>query len=150
MFKAEESSKDSFLQQTKAAREERAHEKCKEDAIVCIQKHVRGWIARSKIAKKILQVSFHYLFFYQFFLSFLLSDYLRIHSSTSLALYQLFFFFFFFHLFRDEFDLNFPDESHGKGTCELKLALNVYRIVTKFLRVFRKDRDQTRIENLCR
>lgn len=62
MFKTEESPKDSFLQQTKAAREERAHEKCKEDAVVCIQKNVRGWLARARFAKKILLVCTWFLY----------------------------------------------------------------------------------------
>lgn len=54
MFKTEESSKGSFLQQTKAAREERANEKLREDAIKRIQANVRGWLARVKYTKTIL------------------------------------------------------------------------------------------------
>lgn len=54
MFKAEESSRGSFLQQTKAAREERAHEKDREAAVTVIQAYVRGWLARIRFTKKIL------------------------------------------------------------------------------------------------
>ncbi|XP_075221172.1 ubiquitin-protein ligase E3B isoform X2 [Lycorma delicatula] len=49
-----ESSKGTFLEQTKAAREERAFEKKKEAAVIKIQAHLRGWIARKKFCKLIL------------------------------------------------------------------------------------------------
>lgn len=54
MFKAEGSSKGSFLQQTKAAREERAYEKRREAAVTIIQAYVRGWLARVDFVKQIL------------------------------------------------------------------------------------------------
>lgn len=53
MFKAEESSKGNFLQQTKAAREERANEKIRREAATCIQALVKGWLARIKFANTI-------------------------------------------------------------------------------------------------
>ncbi|GLH04043.1 E3 ubiquitin-protein ligase Nedd-4 [Gryllus bimaculatus] len=54
MFNKTESSKGSFLEQTKAAREERAQEKKREKAATCIQAHIRGWCARNKFTKQIL------------------------------------------------------------------------------------------------
>lgn len=54
MFHKAENSKGNFLEQTKAAREERALEKRKEGAIVVIQANVRGWLARVKFASGIL------------------------------------------------------------------------------------------------
>ncbi|XP_046391174.1 ubiquitin-protein ligase E3B [Ischnura elegans] len=53
--KVPESSKGSFLEQTKAAREERALEKKRETAATCIQAHVRGWLDRVRFSKKILE-----------------------------------------------------------------------------------------------
>lgn len=55
MFNKTESTKGSFLEQTKAAREERAHEKKREWAATIIQAHVRGWLARRKFSGRILQ-----------------------------------------------------------------------------------------------
>lgn len=54
MFSATESEKNSFLEQTKAAREERAQEKKRENAAIRIQAHIRGFIARRKYQKKIM------------------------------------------------------------------------------------------------
>lgn len=54
MFHKTENSKCNFLEQTKAAREERALEKKKDEAAVVIQANIRGWLARSKFAKHIL------------------------------------------------------------------------------------------------
>ncbi|CAG9759771.1 unnamed protein product [Ceutorhynchus assimilis] len=55
MFHKADNPKGSFLEHTKAAREERALEKRKEEAIVLIQAHVRGWLARVKFARGILE-----------------------------------------------------------------------------------------------
>lgn len=49
-----ESLKGTFLEQTKAAREERALEKKRDSAAIKIQAHVRGWIAHKKFCKLIL------------------------------------------------------------------------------------------------
>ncbi|XP_076627960.1 ubiquitin-protein ligase E3B isoform X2 [Colletes latitarsis] len=100
MFKAEESSKDSFLQQTKAAREERAHEKDREAAVTLIQAYVRGWLTRKRIL--------------------------------------------------EEFDTNFLNDGGTDTNIELKPALHMYKIISKFLYVYKKERDQERIEKLCR
>lgn len=55
MFCAEgSSSKGSFLQQKKAAREDRAHEKRREAAATLIQAQVRAWLARVQFSKRIL------------------------------------------------------------------------------------------------
>lgn len=54
MFGVTESQKDSFLEQTKAAREERASEKRRENAAVCIQARIRGFLARKKYQREIL------------------------------------------------------------------------------------------------
>ncbi|XP_043282173.1 ubiquitin-protein ligase E3B isoform X2 [Venturia canescens] len=51
---------------------------------------------------------------------------------------------------RDEFDGYFPDEPAIKPHLEFKPALQVYRLITRFLRIFRKERDQSRLENLSR
>lgn len=55
MFHKTENSKCSFLEQTKAAREERALEKKKEEAAVTIQANIRGWLARVKFAQNVLR-----------------------------------------------------------------------------------------------
>jgi ubiquitin-protein ligase E3 B len=55
MFHKADNPKCSFLEQTKAAREERAFEKKKEKAATLIQANVRGWLARVKFSRNILQ-----------------------------------------------------------------------------------------------
>ncbi|KAJ0180720.1 hypothetical protein K1T71_004124 [Dendrolimus kikuchii] len=54
MFPKSQTSKDTFLEQTKAAREERALEKKREHSAVQIQANVRGWLARRRFLKRIL------------------------------------------------------------------------------------------------
>jgi len=49
------SNKNDFLEQTKAAREERLAEKVRDSSCVCIQSVVRGWLVRVKVKKKIEQ-----------------------------------------------------------------------------------------------
>ena len=53
MFHKTENSKGSFLEQAKAAREERALEKRREGGAILIQANVRGWLARVKFAREI-------------------------------------------------------------------------------------------------
>lgn len=64
MFNKTECQKGSFLEQTKAAREERAFEKKKEVAVKVIQAQVRGWLARKKFSKQILY-TIQYLIYMQ-------------------------------------------------------------------------------------
>lgn len=104
MFRAEESPKGNFLQQTKAAREERANEKRKELSIVCIQAHFRGWLARNKFSIMIL----------------------------------------------NEFDNFFIEDTTSDTLIQLKPVLQVYKHISHFLFVFKANRDQLRIEKLCR
>ncbi len=54
MFTGAESHKSSFLEQTKAAREERALEKKRDNAIIVIQSQVRGWLTRRSYLKRVL------------------------------------------------------------------------------------------------
>lgn len=54
MFSKSITSKDTFLEQTKAAREERALEKKREQSAIKIQAVVRGWLAKQKFIKLIL------------------------------------------------------------------------------------------------
>lgn len=54
MFNTTEDTKSSFLEQTKAAREERALEKRKEASVITIQANVRGWLTRAKFVRGIL------------------------------------------------------------------------------------------------
>lgn len=54
MFHKTDNPKCSFLEQTKAAREERALEKKKEKAATIIQATIRGWLARVKFSRTIL------------------------------------------------------------------------------------------------
>lgn len=54
MFSGAESHKSSFLEQTKAAREERALEKKRDNAIIVIQSQVRGWLTRRSYLKRVL------------------------------------------------------------------------------------------------
>lgn len=57
MFALGDSQKTSFIEQTKAARQERAQEKKKENAVVKVQSQIRGWMARKKYRKQILYVT---------------------------------------------------------------------------------------------
>ncbi|XP_012263808.1 ubiquitin-protein ligase E3B isoform X2 [Athalia rosae] len=104
MFKVEESSKGSFLQQTKAAREERANEKYKEEAVIRIQANVRGWLARLKLTKTILE----------------------------------------------DFDAALPEKLDSDGDVQLKPALHIYKVTSRFLFVYKKGKDEERLERLCR
>ena len=54
MFSKSLTSKDTFLEQTKAAREERALEKKREQSAIKIQAIIRGWLARQRFVKLIL------------------------------------------------------------------------------------------------
>lgn len=54
MFHKAENAKGSFLEQTKAAREERALEKRREQAATIIQANIRGWLARIRFTNSIL------------------------------------------------------------------------------------------------
>lgn len=55
MFTSKDSeTKNSFLEQTKAAREERAFEKKRENAVIIIQSRIRGWLAKQKYKQTIL------------------------------------------------------------------------------------------------
>ncbi|CAH2073385.1 unnamed protein product, partial [Iphiclides podalirius] len=55
MFSKSLTSKDTFLEQTKAAREERALEKKREQSAIRIQAIVRGWLARQQFIKIIIK-----------------------------------------------------------------------------------------------
>uniref|UniRef100_A0A182WMD3 Ubiquitin-protein ligase E3B n=1 Tax=Anopheles minimus TaxID=112268 RepID=A0A182WMD3_9DIPT len=59
MFGRTETNKDSFLVQTKAAREERANERAQEElrdrSILLLQRIIRGWLARTKFRRRILK-----------------------------------------------------------------------------------------------
>ncbi|XP_063620540.1 ubiquitin-protein ligase E3B [Cydia splendana] len=61
MFSKSMTSKDTFLEQTKAAREERALEKKREQSAVKIQAYIRGWLARRKFLRMILDEFDHLL-----------------------------------------------------------------------------------------
>ena len=54
MFSKEDSQKGCFLEQTKAAREERANEKKRENLIISLQAHIRGWHFRKKFTTESL------------------------------------------------------------------------------------------------
>lgn len=54
IFQKQESQKGSFLEHTKAAREERANEKKKEQSIILLQAYVRGMYCRKKFTSEIL------------------------------------------------------------------------------------------------
>lgn len=54
MFSTAESQKTSFLEQTKAAREERALEKRREGAAIKIQSSIKGFLARRRYHSRIL------------------------------------------------------------------------------------------------
>ncbi|KAL4711976.1 hypothetical protein ACJJTC_011283 [Scirpophaga incertulas] len=55
MFAKTQSSKETFLEQTKAAREERALEKKRDVSATKIQAAIRGWLARLKFINRILE-----------------------------------------------------------------------------------------------
>lgn len=54
MFNTSESQKSSFLDKTKAAREERETRKKRDNAVIVIQSWVRGWLTRVKYERKVL------------------------------------------------------------------------------------------------
>lgn len=64
MFPKSVTTKESFLELTKAAREERANEKRREQSAVTIQAVARGWIARQRFYKRIMYVSILYILSY--------------------------------------------------------------------------------------
>lgn len=99
MFK-KESQKDAFLEEKKAARECRAQEKKKEQAVVTIQSVIRGWLQRRKYTTIIL----------------------------------------------DMFDEEIPEDVKS---LEVKPSLYYYRIIWKFLYVWKLERDKARFEKLC-
>lgn len=57
-------------------------------------------------------------------------------------------------LSREQFDNVFPDEKNSDNetskALELKPALQVYKVVSRFLIVYKSDKDQGRVEKLCR
>lgn len=56
MFGVNESQKITFLDKTKAAREERALEKKRDNAIIVVQSTIRGWLTRIKYQRNVLYV----------------------------------------------------------------------------------------------
>lgn len=62
MFAQTESQKSSFLEQTKAAREERALEKRREEAAILLQATLKGFVARSKYQRRIMWVQHAYIY----------------------------------------------------------------------------------------
>uniref|UniRef100_A0A1B6LAX7 Ubiquitin-protein ligase E3B n=1 Tax=Graphocephala atropunctata TaxID=36148 RepID=A0A1B6LAX7_9HEMI len=103
MFKPE-SQKGTFLEQTKAAREERALEKKRENAAITIQAHIRGWLARCQFRLLILE----------------------------------------------EYDSEMKIINEEVKLSDLKPSLHMYRIIQRFLLVWRKERDKDRFDKLCR
>uniref|UniRef100_A0A146L582 Ubiquitin-protein ligase E3B n=1 Tax=Lygus hesperus TaxID=30085 RepID=A0A146L582_LYGHE len=99
MFKTE-SQKSAFLEHTKAAREERALEKKKEEAATKIQAVIRGWLQRQKYSRILIE----------------------------------------------EFDAEMPTEAKPG---EFKPALHYYKIINRFLTVWKLERDKARFEKLC-
>lgn len=53
-------------------------------------------------------------------------------------------------VFREDFDINFLNDGRTETNLQLKTALYMYKIIFKFLLVYKKERDQERIEKLCR
>lgn len=51
MFQKQESQKGTFLEQAKAAREERANEKKRENLVISLQAHIRGWQFRQEFSR---------------------------------------------------------------------------------------------------
>ncbi|KAF6203973.1 hypothetical protein GE061_002311 [Apolygus lucorum] len=99
MFKTE-SQKSAFLEHTKAAREERALEKKKEQAATKIQAVIKGWLQRQKYSRILI----------------------------------------------DEFDAEMPADANPG---EFKPALHYYKIINRFLTVWKLERDKARFEKLC-
>ncbi|KAK6625595.1 hypothetical protein RUM43_005894 [Polyplax serrata] len=97
-----ESQKGSFLEQTKAAREERANEKRRESLIIYLQAYVRGWEFRKNFTAKTL----------------------------------------------DLIDTTLPKVVDDK--VELKPALEIFNAAREFLFIWKKNRDVSRFESLCR
>lgn len=54
MFSDSELSKASFLDKTKAAREERAFGKKKDESVIVIQATIRGWLERKRFERYVL------------------------------------------------------------------------------------------------
>lgn len=63
MFNVSESQKNSFLDKTKAAREGRALEKKRDNAVLVIQSWIRGWLTRIKYERRILYVKIKSILF---------------------------------------------------------------------------------------
>lgn len=56
MFTRAEFQKESFLEQTKAAREERAMEKKRDNAAILIQSQLRGYLERKNYHNRVMYV----------------------------------------------------------------------------------------------
>lgn len=69
MFGVNDSQKTSFLDKTKAAREERALEKKRDNAIIVIQSSIRGWLTRIKYQRNVMYVALKLLIYYLFIIS---------------------------------------------------------------------------------
>lgn len=122
-----DNTKCNFLEQTKAAREERALEKRKELAATVIQANVRGLLARIKFAQNILFVLFYIASF-----------------SNKITGY-------YFFSSRQEFNAAIPDiEDDSTTKPALRPALQIYHYACKLLLIWRKERDKEIFAKLCR
>lgn len=132
MFSATESQKSSFLEQTKAAREERALEKKREGAAIRIQSSVKGFLARRRFQKRIVYVYLRH----------------KILGTRNLTLL--------FSCFREDFDalLLCGVNEDQKEKIDLHTSSTVYPVFLRFLTHYKlsKDCEETRerFECLCR
>lgn len=119
-----EHSKMQFIEQTRAARIERANDRKRDQSAVLIQSVVRGWLVRKRTRSLILSVHFYI-------------------KSTFYLLY-LIIVLKYLSFYRQQFDDTFDNIN------DLKPAINIYLIVKKCLIYWDEKRDRQRFEKLCR
>lgn len=144
MFNPSESQKISFLDKTKAAREERALEKKRDNAIIVVQSWIRGWLTRIKYERRILWVNEFILFVF-------------LTSTGGLDDFEfvfIYFWFFFINISREELDNLLPsyNKELSNADIELRSSIDIYHAVSRYLSLFKEESPAygERLERLCR
>lgn len=121
-----EHSKTQFIEQTRAARIERANDRKREQSAILIQSLVRGWLVRKRTRNLILYVRQYPLW------------------NSGIIIHLPFTKKNFIFIYRHQFDKTF------ENIDDLKPAINVYLTVKKLLSNLDEKRDRHRFEKLCR
>ena len=154
MFNQTEASSDQkeFLEQTKSARRGREERKCHQAASIAIQAGARGFLARTRLKKRIRKVGLYAsvveILCFDFQLNFATK---AIHRSA----YQSIFLVLNFHASLQEFDDFFGEESEEAAASAskpsaLKPAIQVYRHTKALNFIYNEKQDADRFDILCK